>query len=364
MFANIVKKNMAEAKRLEAENRTLAGNYLNLTGLYILQAPESRADVEQLKQTMELIVAKAKMAFDVEYEGVRQIMKAKKEYLVQYQEALESYLKTYVEERYYTVPGFLNEYITVTLPKLIPTTTDLRFARDYISAVIEVLANENARYILNFAGPEDSLLQNVDRGSLQVLGLQKGVFRDYLDQMCGNATSALQRYLSPDIPLLVELAIWANSLAREQNRAGEVSSARSDDEDAEEAGVHHTRQVRARVASQMGTMIMNTIFLRMKEILRKEIEQHTAEAVDLKPYVVSREAHNQGALQQENQNSRSDAIEPRAEKILGEGLWNAYLPVKTATRLLVYINDLSFAPDGSDVSVSLLKVQRLNANLY
>jgi hypothetical protein len=343
MFANIIKKNMAEAKRLEAENRKLAGNVLKFTGLYVLQAPESRADVEQLKQTMEFVVTKAKMAFDMEYTGVRHIMKGKKDYLAQYQEALESYLKAYVEERHYIIPGYLNEYITATLPKIIPASSDLKFARELISVVIDVLENENSRYLLNFAGP--SLLKCVDEGSLRVLGLQNGVFRDYLDQMCNNAASILQRHLSPDIPLLVDLAVWANAQTEEHNRTWEIGSTRSDVEDAEETGVH-IKKVRSRIANRMNTMIINTIFFRMREILRKEIEQYTVEAFDLKPHIISGE----------NYALRSEGIESRAEKILGEGLWNAYPPVKTATRLLVYVNDLSFASDSNDVGASIPKL--------
>jgi hypothetical protein len=355
MFANSVKRSAAEAKSAEAKRRKDTGE-LTMTSIYLMQDPQSVKEVELLRDTIEHLLAQAKKAIDMSHKKTTSAeWSAYRSYLAIYEEGFKIMTQEYINTRILYIPDIVGDYLTKTLPAQFEPAADFpRYARECLIGAVEICEHETYKFVFTFASNLGNM-QYKDPAAPILLSLEKGKFKDYLVTIAMRVFDILQPHLLVmDIFNAVEIAIWLNSHVYDRNMSGDLASSHSDEEDNEERGAI-LGQARSVVAGKVNSKFIGIIFGRIREILLKDVERYVGKADDFVPRVPAT---------QSNFKIVDDGTNIRLEKALGLGVRAAYPPVKTACRLLVLVNDLTFEYSGENVSSTLLTKHGLLLIIY
>ena len=345
MFANSVKRSAAEAKSAEAKRRKDTGE-LTMTSIYLMQDPQSVKEVELLRETIDHLLAQAKQAFDMSHQKTTSAeLSAYRGYLAIYEEGFKTMTQEYINTRILYIPDIMGEYLTKTLSSQFEPAADFpRYARECLTAAVEICEHETYKFMFTFANNLGNI-QYKDQVAPILLSLEKGKFKDYLVTIAMRVFDILQPHLLVmDIFSAVEMAIWLNSHVHDRNMSGDLVSSHSDEDDNEEDNEERGAilgQARSSVAGKVNSKFIGIIFGRIREILLKDIERYVGKAEDFVPRVPTNQSDFKIV---------DDGTNIRLEKALGLGIRAAYPPVKTACRLLVLVNDLTFEYSGENVS--------------
>jgi hypothetical protein len=357
MFANSIKRSAAEASSAEASRRKDMGK-LTMTSIYLLQDPQSAAEVELLRGTVTHIMEQAKQAVEVYNQKTPEKSSAEKEairsYLTIYEEGLNAMTQQYVNTRISYIPGIMETYLTQSLTTDIDPSVDFsRYARECLTAALEICENETHKFLCIFSTSWESVSYN-SHASPILLTVEKGKFKNYIVTIALRVFDILQPHLQAlDILGAVELATWLNSHVYYRNTVGDLVSSHSDEEEEEDEIATIIRQTKSSVAGKVNSKLISIIFGRIREILLKDVDRYVGKNADFVPRVPT---------VQPDPEIVDDGTNLRLEKALGPGIRAAYPPVKTACRLLVFIHDLTFEYGGENVSLEPLTEHGLLVN--
>lgn len=340
---------MAEATSAETLRRKDMGK-LTMTSIYLLQDPQSAAEVELLRGTVTHVMDQAQQAIELYKQKTPQEkfsteQDAIRSYLTIYEEGLEGMTQQYVNTRILYIPGIVETYLTQSLiTDLSPSIDFPRYARECLTAALEICENETKKFMCIFSTSWESVSYN-NLVSPTILTIDKGKFKSYLITIALRVFEILQPYLQGmDIFGAVEMAIWLNSHVYYGNAAGDLVSSHSDEEEEDEVNTV-IRQTKSSVAGKVNSKIISAIFSRIREILLKDVERFVGKHEDFVPRVPNAQPEFETA---------DDGTNLRLEKALGLGIRAAYPPVKTACRLLVLVHDCTFEYGSENVSSKLL----------
>lgn len=309
-----------------------------------MQDPQSEAEVELLRQSVKHLVEQAKHAIDTSrQEKSSAELSAYRGYLAIYEEALRTMTQDYINTRLSYMPDIVEIYLTQTLLDEFDTRADFpRYARECLTAALEICGHESFKFIMIFANNWGNMRYR-DQSSPVLLSLEKGKFKEYLVTIGLRVFDILQPNLqSIEISSAVELANWLNTHVHNPNSSGDLVSSHSDeDEDEDEETGAIFSQAKSKVAGRINNKIIGIIFGRIREILLRDVERYMGKSEDFVSRVPTAQSDSE---------TINDGTSIRLEKALGLGIRGAYPPVKTACRLLVLVNDLTFEYGGENVS--------------
>jgi hypothetical protein len=344
MFANSIKRSAGEAKSAEAKRRKDTGE-LTMTSIYLMQDPQSMKEVEMLQETIGHLLEQAKKAIDMSHQKKTSAeLSAYRGYLAIYEEGLRTMTQEYINTRMLYIPDLVGDYLTQTLPSQFEPGADFpRYARECLTAALEICEHETYKFVFTF--PNNGGGQYKDQASPILLSLEKGKFKEYLVTIAQRVFNILQPHLQGmDIFSAVEMAIWLNGHVHYRTVPGDLVSSHSEEEENDETPAI-LGQARSSVAGKVNNKFVSTIFGRIREILLRDVERYVGKTEDFVPRV---------PVIQNDAKVIDDGTNIRLEKALGLGIRAAYPPVKTACRLLVLVNDLTFEHSGENVSSWLL----------
>jgi hypothetical protein len=165
MFANSIKRSAVEATNAEALRRKDMGK-LTMTSIYLLQDPQSAAEVDILRRTILYIMNQAKITigdYKQKYpeEKSRIEQDAIRSYLAIYEEGLEGMTQQYVNTRNSYIPGIMETYLTQSLTTDVEPSTDFpRYARECLTAALEICENETKKFMCIFSSSLESVSYN------------------------------------------------------------------------------------------------------------------------------------------------------------------------------------------------------------
>lgn len=341
MSAISIKRSAAEAKNAEAKRRKDTGE-LTMTSIYLMQDPQSVKEGKLLQETISHLRRQTKKAINMSHERKTSAeLTAYRGYLAIYEEGLKTMIQEYINTRTLYVPDVIGDYLTSTLASQFTPGADFpRYARECLTAALEICGHETSKFLYTFVSNFDSL-QDKDEASPILLSIEKGRFKEYLITIAQRVFDILHPHIQGmDIFMAVEMAIWLNGHVHYRTVSSDHISLQSDEEEIDE-GVAVLDQAQSLVAEKVNNKFVSTIFGRIRETLLKDVERYVGKADDFVPRVPTVQSDSQII---------DDGTNIRLEKALGLGIRAAYPPVKTACRLLVLVNDLTFEYSGENVT--------------
>lgn len=332
-------------------------NKMNMTTVFVVQAPQRNPTANELNSFMSKLQTLAYPNILLHDNNHNADMKS----LPQYVEVFSNFVDTYITWR--------RSIITPILEKLLSgldhadQTVDaiVRTVRDSFQAVLEVAANEDARYTLIFT-PQTSSRTARPEG-LDKFAEAKAQFPKFLSEIIASCLSTvkprIQQHL--DMSRTIELVSWLGQYDITTLVEDNASIGSHDDDIYEQPSPESI--TKSRLVLELKTALTDIVFERLNVTLFTNVEKYIPHPDELRPRAAvdvattaqDDEAHP-ATTDSQNNDVTTTHLDPyiRAENLLGPGLTSAYAPVKTAVRLLTVYNDLTLdTRQEADVSVFL-----------
>lgn len=322
---------------------------MNMTTVFIAQAPQRNPVADELEGFMTklqgVVYGSRLRHYDVKGRVIRSNYEA--EYVDVFRQLVESYL------------AWRRQIVTPILDKLLyreemegeSAESAARWSRDCFQAVLEVAANENAKYGLLFIGSHSIQSQPHNNGPVDPFHLHKAYIQNFLSDKVRSSLAIIRPQLTKflDIQCSLQLVTWLGQY--DYQNVLEDNGAASSHEDEALEDLDSDAFAKSRLAMQFKEALIHLVFDRMNVVLLRDIEKYVAKPEDLEPRsatAVSKSAEEAGrndsngtTIVEEDELTIDVDPSRRAENILGPGLSNAYAPVKIAVRLLAIYHDLT-----------------------
>lgn len=329
---------------------------MNMTAVFVVQAPQRNPVVNELEGFMtklqEIAYGSLLRQFDEKGRVVRSNYEA--EYVDVYRQLVEAYTAW----RRQIVTPILDKVLSKEDVEGESAESAARWSRDCFQAVLEVAANENAKYGLIFIGRGDQ--HRLSRYSTyDPFFANKAHFQGFLSEIIRLSLAIVRPRLSKylDIQSSIQLVTWLGQYDYQTNAEDNGTTSSREDDVLED--LDSDAFTKSRLATQFKGALSELVFERMNAVLLRDIEKYIIKPEDLEPKSataiaesVEPDAQNNGTIIVDQDELGID-IDPsrRAENVLGPGLVNAYAPVKTAIRLLTIYNDLTRDAHAEEVSM-------------